>query len=255
MGSDNFKDNAACAADDKEYARKHASFGFKSRWQFNHEPDLALVKKDEAQGIVTVTTDKLCKNVVQAKNVLTQRTTHPGCAAEVLVDGSALKEGDYAGICLMESAYAFVALTRRNGELWIVMKNRKAPEGMWGERHDQEPGDEWASVKVTPSMLVSYGEGACGETSASADGEAKGEWVRLRFETDFAYMKDEAQGYYADDEKKMAIGPVSKLRFKLDHFTGVRFGLFVFSTEKTGGSASFADFVYQTKVDGAWEKC
>ncbi len=262
VGSDNFKDNAACAADDKEYARKHASFGFKSRWQFNHEPDLALVKKDEAQGIVTVTTDKLCKNVVQAKNVLTQRTTHPGSAAEVLVDGSALKEGDYAGICLMESAYAFVALTRRNGELWIVMKNRKAPEGMWGERHDQEPGDEWASVKVTPSMLVAYGAANSGNAANggavsgdAARGASNGEWVRLRVETDFAYMKDEAQLYFADGEKRTAIGPVSKLRFKLDHFTGVRFGLFVYGTEQVGGSASFADFVYQTKVDGAWEKC
>ena len=238
VGCDDFKDKGT--ADDAEYSRKHASFGFKSRWQFNHEPDLALVKRNVSKGIVTITTDKICKNLVQAKNVLTQRAMFPGAAAEVLVNGSSLKEGDYAGLALMESAYAFVALTKRNGELYVVMKNRKAPEGLWGERHDVEAGDEWAAVKVTPSMMVSYG--------------GKDGFVRLRFETDFAYMKDEAQGYFADGDARTAIGPVSKLRFKLDHFTGVRFGLFVFSTEKTGGSASFADFVYQTKVDGAWEK-
>ena len=119
------------------------------------------------------------------------------------------------------------------------MKNRKAPEGIWGERHDMETGDEWAAVKVTPSMLVQSGER---------------EWVRLRAETDFAYMKDEAQLFYADGEKRTAIGPVSKLRFKLDHFTGVRFGLFLYSTEQAGGRATFSDFIYQTKVDGVWEK-
>ena len=229
VGSDDFKD--CDASDDQEYARKHASFGFKSRWQFNHEPDLTLVSRDEKAGTVTVTTDKLCKNVVQAKNVLTQRTTFPGSAAEITVDGSALKEGDYAGLVLLESAYAFAALTRRNGELWIVMKNRKAPDGMWGERHDTEAGDERISVKLA------------------------GETATLRAETDFAYMKDMANLFYVENGVKKPLGPTSKLCFKLDHFTGVRFGLFVYATKEIGGSASFTNFRYETKVDGAWEKC
>ncbi len=241
VGSDDFKDvnDAKCEKCAEKYARTHASFGFKSRWQFNHEPDLSLIERDETKGTVTVTSGKVCQNMVQARNVLTQRTMFPGAAAEVLVDGSALKEGDFAGLCLLESAYAFVALTRRGGELYVVMKNRKAPEGIWGERHDMETGDEWAAVKVTPSMLVQSGER---------------EWVRLRAETDFAYMKDEAQLFYADGEKRTSIGPVSKLRFKLDHFTGVRFGIFLYSTEQAGGRATFSDFIYQTKVDGVWEK-
>jgi len=237
VGSDDFKD-ACCDGADAECKRKNGSFGFKSRWQFNHEPDLTLVSRDAEAGSVTVTTDKICKNVVQAKNVLTQRTTFPGCAAEVTVDASALKEGDYAGLALMESAYAFVALTKRDGELYVVMKNRKAPDGIWGERHDQEAGDEWAAVKVAPSML-------------SADGKS----VTLRAETDFAYMKDEANLFFVEDGEKTPIGPTSKLRFKLDHFTGVRFGLFIYATKEVGGSATFTNFRYETKVDGLWEKC
>ena len=35
------------------------------------------------------------------------------------------------------------------------------------------------------------------------------------------------------------------LVFRLDHFTGVRFGLFAFSTESAGGSAVFSDFVME----------
>lgn len=234
VGSDDFR---GMSVQEKNNDWKYASFGFKSRWQFNHEPNLTLVSNDAAKGTVTITTDKICKNVVQARNVLTQRTMYPGCAGEVLVNGSNLKEGDFAGLCLLESAYAFIGLTRRNGELWLVMRNRKAPEGLWGERHDMEPGDELAAVKVMPSMLFD------------------GEWVRLRAETDFAYMRDMGSFYYMDGDQKKALGPVSKLCFKLDHFTGVRFGLFVYATQQTGGSASFADFIYQKKVDGSWEKC
>ena len=235
-------------ADRKARARKYASFGFKSRWQFNHEPDLSLVECDGEKGIVKVTTDKISRNLVQARNVLTQRTMYPGSAAEVLVDGSGLKEGDFAGLCLLESAYAFLGLTRRNGELWLVMRSRTAPEGLWGERHDKEPGTELAAVKVTPSMLVSFGSDANGTGG-------KGEWVRLRAETDFYYMRDEGRLYYYDGGVRKALGPVSKLSFKLDHFTGVRFGLFVYGTEQAGASARFADFIYQKKVDGNWEKC
>ena len=51
------------------------------------------------------------------------------------------------------------------------------------------------------------------------------------------------------------LGQAVKLRFKLDHFTGVRFGLFIYATKEVGGSATFTNFRYETKVDGAGEKC
>ena len=281
VGSDDFR-GCGERIEGSESARKYASFGFKSRWQFNHEPDMTLVSKDAEKGIVTIRTNKLSRNLVQARNVLTQRTMYPGCAAEVLVDGSGLGEGDYAGLCLLESAYAFIGLTRRNGELWLVMKNRKAPDGLWGERRDVEPGDELAAVKVTPSMLQegpyvdANAETKMAENAeenktseATKDGasvqesgkegnsvqESGNTWVRLRAEADFAYMRDEGRLYYMDGDERKALGPVSKLQFKLDHFTGVRFGLFVYSTEKPDACAGFADFIYQKKVDGMWERC
>ena len=216
FGSDDFKDPVA--GKDKRFTE---SFGFKSFWQFSHEPDLSLVEHDCVNGCVKITTDKICKNLVQAKNTLTQRTTYPTCAAEITVDGSGLKEGDYAGLCMLQGAYAFVALTRREGKLYLVMKNRKPAEGLWGERHDQEPGDEQAALEVSASKIT------------------------LRAEADFTMMKDAVQLYYMEDGRKKAFGPESKLRFKLDHFTGARFGLFVYSTKGTGGSAVFTDFVYE----------
>ena len=101
------------------------------------------------------------------------------------------------------------------------MKNRKPAEGLWGERHDQEPGDEQAVTELSASKIT------------------------LRAEADFTLMKDTVQMYYIEDGQKKSFGPESKLRFKLDHFTGARFGLFVYSTKETGGSAAFRRFTYR----------
>ena len=40
------------------------------------------------------------------------------------------------------------------------------------------------------------------------------------------------------------IGTTCSLEFKLDHFTGARFGLLVYSTKEAGSSASFSNFIY-----------
>ena len=44
------------------------------------------------------------------------------------------------------------------------------------------------------------------------------------------------------------LGETHKLFFKLDHFVGCRFGLFLFSTKETGGTAEFSGFRYYTEV-------
>ena len=197
------------------------SFGFKDCWQFNHEPDMALVTRDMSAGTVEITTDKLCQNVTQARNILTQRMLFPGCGGEITVDGSKLKEGDYAGLCALQGCYGMVALTKKDGKLYVVMKNRPADNG---------------SLQGMPTDIA---EGILQEIK-----EVSTSTVRFRVEVDFAQMKDEAKFYYDCGSGFESIGIAQKLYFKLDHFTGCRFGLFVYSTKETGGSAEFSDFVY-----------
>ena len=133
---------------------KNSSFGFKSCWQFNHEPDLNLIKRDFNEGTVTITTDKISTNLVQAKNVLTQRTLFPGCLCDVVVDGSMLNEGDYAGLCVLESCYGFVALTKRDSEYYLVMGKREITTGgLFGERHDDEPFEEVECIKIDTPVV------------------------------------------------------------------------------------------------------
>jgi len=214
--SDDFREE--CAVNQEKFG----CFGLKSVWQFNHEPDLSLVEKDIGQGMLWITTGKVCERMIQARNILTQRMLFPGCGAEVTVDATYLKEGDYAGICAFQSCYSMVAVTKRDGKFYLVMKARKAENDSLGAMAPESgDGNEYDVVLLS------------------------GTKVRLRLEADFTNGKDEAGCYYLDAENHWRkIGITQKLYFKLDFFTGCRFGLFVYATKQTGGKAGFAKFKY-----------
>lgn len=173
-------------------------------------------------------TGKLCKSLVQAKNVLTQRMLYPGCAGEITIDICALKEGDYAGICALQGCYGMAAVTKRaDGHYDIVMISREAEDdSLQAMPEDTGEGTEWESVPVEQTQ------------------------VRLKAEVDFRRRKDEARFFYHTGNGWRQIGITQKLYFKLDHFAGCRFGLFFYATKETGGRAGFRDFRYHTAVKG-----
>lgn len=211
---------------EKEAERQYGCFGLKSVWQFNHEPDMSLVDWKKEEGILQISTGKICKNVTQARNVLTQRMTYPGCSGEVTVDISGLKDGDYAGICALQGCYGFIGVTKRDGKAYMVMVSKEADDvDMNAFEKDTMPGQEWEAVLV------------------------EGNRFRLKVDADFTNMRDEVKFCYFDrnDFCYKKLGITHKLYFKLDHFTGCRFGLFVYSTKETGGYAQFGDFVYKER--------
>lgn len=57
-------------------------------------------------------------------------------------------------------------------------------------------------------------------------------------------MKDEVRFFIKEDDW-VGMGESLKVKFKLDHFTGCRFGLFMFSTKEAGGFADLSDFRYE----------
>lgn len=195
-----------CGSDD--FQSSHKDF-----WQFNHEPDLDLVKFEKG---FHITTDKICRNIFHAKNTLTQKTTGPKCTATVTVNGSGLNNGDFAGLSAFQGDYAFTGITRGNGVLYAVMMSNTSKGGIWD---------------------LSEEEGLVEEKTAIDNDKLK-----VRIECDFS--KDEAICYIGTDSGFKQIGKPHKLRFRLDHFTGCRFALSCFSTEETGGSAVFEDFEY-----------
>lgn len=191
-----------------DFNEEGPSFGLKSFWQFNHEPDLSLCSIDLKKGTWTVTTQNTVTCLTQAKNMITQRLFWPSCHVEVTVDASMLNDGDYAGLCVLQGAYGFSAITKDNGEYFMVMHS-----------------NECNSSEMMSYEYTEYEKERIPLTSPVAT---------LSFDADFMNMKDTV---------KFNIGPSHKMYFKLDHFAGNRAGLFIYSTKKAGGSATFTHFV------------
>lgn len=198
VGSDDFRSTS----DDKV---KYGSFGFRSFWQFNHEPDLSLITRDLNAGTVTVRTDKVCDSFTKARNTLTQRTVGPECSSEVTLDASGLGDGDTAGLGILQGKHAYAGITKCGGEFYAVMCSE---------------GKEVESISLSGTSL------------------------RLRAECDFEDGRDEVRFLIDTGEGMRQIGQIHKLQFTLEHFTGARFALFIFSCIKEGGEATFSSYEY-----------
>ncbi len=215
--------------DDFKYAPDaDGKIQLKKPWQWNHTPDNTLWSVTEKPGTLRIRSGKQSKNLVQAVNTLTQRTYGPQCGAEVVLCGSELKDGDYAGLCTLQGDYGFIALTKEDGQTYLVMAEKEAAGRFAG----------MGSVDAEPAKIVA-------KIPVQADN------VVLRAMCEFAPGKDTAEFFFAEEANGQTtefskLGDTHKLFFKLDHFVGCRFGLFLFSTKETGGVAQFSKFRYLT---------
>jgi beta-xylosidase len=192
-------------------------------WQWNHTPSDKLWSVTEKPGAYRIRTDKLSPNLVLAANTLTQRMMGPACEGYVTVDASAIKDEDYAGICALQGNYGLIAITKEEGRNYLVMleKEINPEEGFGGPKGgDKKPGKETSRVPFNGSKVI------------------------LKVKANFVDGIDEAEFYYKDGSQWIKLGITHKLQFRLDHFCGCRFGLFLFSTKETGGTADFEHFVY-----------
>ena len=159
-----------------------------------------------------IRTDKLSRTVEFARNTLTQRTLLPGCTAEVTVNAEDLRPGDVAGLCLLIGSYGLIGVSRNADGYTLVMKARKPRE---------KEEREYARIPWNKKE------------------------ARLRAKVRFAGLEGKGYFEYLDGSEWKPLGPEHTMAFALDHFTGARFGLFLYATEETGGSASFSRFTYR----------
>lgn len=206
---------------DYQYKTLYSNDFTNPAWQWNHIPNKAIVKLEA--DTFTVKTDKICKNVVQAANTLTQRTFTEHCAGSVEVDVSKLNNGDIAGLCALEGEYGFIGITKKDDKYKLIIAEHKIPYSPWsmGVFDDEEP------VITTEKDLSSPK-------------------LKLKATFNLEHTKEQVQFAFSEnlDEKEAFedFGDPVKLRYTLDQFVGVRFALFCYSTEKAGGSASFKEF-------------
>ncbi|MVN77608.1 family 43 glycosylhydrolase [Hymenobacter sp. HMF4947] len=190
-----------------EFARRAGEPALPLVWQWNHNPDNALWSLSARTGYLRLRTGRVDTSFLLARNTLTQRTIGPTCTGTTALDVSHLKDGDLAGLALVQKRYGLVGVDYRNGAKAIVMVSAESEKPV-----------ELQRLPLTQAT------------------------VYLKAECDFTERKDVATFYYSLDGRTwQAIGGPLKMAYTLPHFMGYRFGLFSYATKNPGG---YADFDY-----------
>ncbi|HEV7380790.1 MAG TPA: glycoside hydrolase, partial [Dyadobacter sp.] len=191
-----------------EFTRKKSDPALPLVWQWNHNPDNQLWSVTDRKGFLRLKTGRTDTSFVSARNTLTQRTIGPQSSASVCIDLSNMKEGDIAGLGLLQKNYGYVGVKAGKNSSAIVM--------------------------------VSNASGRAGEIeSISLDIKR----VFFKVECDFKDRKDTANFFYSLDGKTWKpVGKPFKMSYTIPHFMGYRYSLFNYATKEIGGYADFGYF-------------
>lgn len=172
-------------------------------WQWNHNPVNKKWELNHKKGVLRLHTMP-AHQFLWAKNTLTQRGIGPVSSATVLLDAAKLKQGDIAGLGLLNMPYATLGvIPEKNGYTlrWYAQKdNRKQDVSLESSR---------VYLRVTGV-----------------------------FDQDMAQFS-----YSLDGQTFTNIGDSVCMPYQLKTFQGTRYALFAYNTEgKNGGYADFDDF-------------
>lgn len=174
-------------------------------WQWNHNPDNKFWSVSERKGYLRLTTGRIDTSFLAARNTLTQRTFGPECSGSTSLDVSKMKEGDFAGLALLQRKFGLVGVRFMNGTRSIVMVSAQSGK----------------PVEIQSLPLIQ-------------------KTVFLKAECDFREKADRANFFYSLDGKTWnPIGSQLKMEYSMPHFMGYRFGLFNYSTKNPGGYVDF----------------
>lgn len=184
-----------------EFTRKKKAAPLPLVWQWNHNPDHAYWSVTARPGYLRLTTSRVDTSLMLVRNMLTQRTFGPTSAGSTSLDVSNMKDGDCAGLILLQGKYGWVGVKREQDSKYIVMVNAGSGKP-----------EEVQRVPLNQNIIY------------------------LKAECDFRNLTDKGYFYYSLDGKNWTqIGNTLEMKYTLDHFMGYRFGLFNWATANTGG--------------------
>jgi beta-xylosidase len=184
-------------------------------WQWNHNPDARFWSVSKRPGFLRLTTGRIDADFLQARNSLTQRTFGPKCSGTISIDVSNMKDGDFAGLAVLQKKFGLVGVKMSGTSKSIVMVSAQsdAPEELEEVLLDQRT-------------------------------------VYLKVDCDFHDRTDKAYfSYSRDGEQWTAIGEPLQMTYTLPHFMGYRFALFNYATKFPGGFVDFDYFRIADSID------
>lgn len=198
-----------------DFNRKKGDRSFPLAWQWNHNPDNKHWSLTDRKGFLRITTGRVDTSFYLVKNVLTQRTIGPVSAGSILLDVSKMKEGDFAGLVLLQKNFGQVGIKLENGVKSVVVVVT------------DESGKQVESGRATFEQNRIY----------------------LKAECDFRNLADTANFFYSKDGKSwIPVGATLKMSYTLPHFMGYRFGLFNHATKEPGGYTDFDFFHIEDRI-------
>lgn len=197
-----------------EFTRKGKDAPLPLAWQWNHNPVNDGWSVSQRPGYLRLTTARIDTIVLNARNTLTQRTFGPVCSGNTALDVSNMKDGDCAGLLLLQRRFAWIGVKAEKGIKTIVMVNGQGNKPV-----------EVATVPLNQKTIY------------------------LKADCDFTDKKDKAYFYYSLDGKTWtALGNTLQMSYTLPHFMGYRFGLFNYASKTTGGFVDFDYFRISDKI-------
>ncbi|MCL6544954.1 MAG: glycoside hydrolase 43 family protein [Bryobacteraceae bacterium] len=172
-------------------------------WQWNHVPDDSKWSLSERRGYLRLYSLP-ATDFWWARNTLTQRAIGPESTVTTELDGSGLKEGDIAGLALLNWPYAWIGLVREAGGYRLA-------------QYDHITGQTVRETAPSPRL-----------------------WLRVHcnFDTEIARFS-----YSSNGKDFKPLGPEFIMVFQLRTFQGVRYSLFNYNTSGVpGGAADFNFF-------------
>ena len=190
-----------------EFSRKKGEAALPMVWQWNHNPDNRFWSVSDRKGFLRLTTGRVDTSFLLSRNMLTQRTIGPVCSGTIRMETGNMKDGDVAGLALLQKNYGYIAVEVNGQSKSILMMNASTGIGV-----------KAATIPMHQDLV--YFKATC----------------------DFTNKKDEAEFYYSLDGKQWKhIGTTLKMAYTLPHFMGYRFALFNYATKSPGG---YADMDY-----------
>jgi beta-xylosidase len=191
-----------------EFERKKTETDLPLVWQWNHQPDPAFWSVRQRKGFLRLTVGRIDTGFLSARNTLTQRTIGPFSTASTLLDVSRMKDGDFAGLGILQKNYGQVGVRMAAGKKTIVFMD---------------------ATSATPQEITIA--------------DLHSHLIYLRSDCDFTDRKDLALFYYSLDGKNwVRTGNPIKMKYTIPHFMGYRFALFNYGQQQTGGVVDFDYF-------------
>ena len=193
----------------------HSENRLEPQWQWNHNPSTQGWSFVERPGYFRLRTENIAKDILSARNTLTQRTSSPRCAFSVALETGGMNPGDYAGLVALQGNYGTIGVKADgNGGRKVIVCGR------------DDGGQQCVKDAIAISQMNVY----------------------LKIVFDYENDRDRASFFFSEDGIHWSSSQWElQMKYTLDLFIGCHIGIFCYSENEAGGFTDFRQFQYTSE--------